>query len=139
MSFLQKVHPEWVLRITLGLTYLYSGQDLIRHPTAWVWALPYWLRQGIAAIIPLNTYLQIQGIIEILFAIVLLSWFLRTAIVRAVALFSVLEFGAILILAFFPWSEPNFSITFRDIGLLGAALALYGLLSNNSSAAISHG
>jgi hypothetical protein len=45
--------------------------------------------------------------------------------VRLVALLSAFEFAAILMLALFPFSEANFLITFRDIGLLGAAVALF--------------
>ena len=73
---------------------------------------------------PLNTYLQIQGTVEIIFALILLAWFLKPKIVRWVAILSSLEFLAILLLALFPWSEANFLVTFRDIGLLGASVAL---------------
>ena len=128
MKFLQKISPEWSLRLAVGLTYLYSGQDIIRHPTAWIWALPYWLRQMITAAMPLDVYLRIQGSLEIIFALALLAWFLKPRIVYWVAMVSALEFFIILLLAFFPWSEANFSITFRDIGLLGASLALVSIL-----------
>lgn len=133
MNFISKISPVWALRLALGVMYLYSGIDLIRHPTAWVWALPYWLRQAITAAVPLNTYLQFQGTVEIVFAIILLGWFIKPVAVKWVALLSTLEFAVILILAFFPWSEANFSITFRDIGLFGAALTLFALLSKRET------
>ena len=116
---------ELSLRVTLGVMYVYSGIDLLRHPGSWVWALPLWLREMIASVIAVPTYIQIQGALEILFAVVMLGWFFRKPLVRAVAMLSALEFAGILVLAFFPWSETNFLTTFRDIGLLGASLALY--------------
>ena len=116
--------------------YLYSGIDLLLHPTAWVWAIPYWMRQIITAVVPLNTYLQLQGSVEIIFALILLAWFLPAGLVRSVAFLSALEFLAILGLAFFPFSAANFLITFRDIGLLGASLALFMILSGKQHAGI---
>lgn len=124
MSFLQKLNPEFILRLGLGLTYLYSGQNLIQHPAAWTWAIPYWLREIMGQAIDVLLYIKIQGAVEILFALVLLAWFIRGRWVRYVAFLSSLEFTMILILAFLPFSETNFIVTFRDMGLFGAALAL---------------
>ena len=129
MNTFQNVKPQWVLRVSLGVMYLYSGFNLFWHPSAWQWALPYWLKQIITQFIAVNSYLKFQGIVEIAMAALFLLWFLKPAIVRWVALLSVLEMVVILILAFFPFSETNFSITFRDIGILGASLALFLLLS----------
>lgn len=128
MSFFKKINPEWSLRIGFGIMYLYSGLDLIRHPTAWHWAMPLWFKKLITSAISLDTYLRFQGIIEIVFAVILLGWFFKTAIVKIVALLSSLEMAGILALAFIPWSESNFLITFRDVGLLGGALALLAIL-----------
>ena len=128
MSFLTKINPEWPLRIGFGVMYLYSGSDLIRHPTAWYWALPLWFKNLITSAISLNTYLRFQGIIEVVFAIILLGWFFKRATVKIVALLSSLEMALILAFAFIPWSEANFLITFRDIGLLGGAVALLTIL-----------
>ena len=128
MSFLAKINPEWSLRLGFGITYLYSGLDLIRHPTAWYWALPLWFKNLITSAVNLNTYLRFQGIIEIFFAVVLLGWFFKRATVKIVALLSALEMALILAFAFLPWSEANFLITFRDIGLLGGAVALLAIL-----------
>ena len=128
MSFLKKINPEWSLRIGFGIMYLYSGSDLIRHPTAWYWAMPLWFKNLITSAVNLNTYLRFQGIIEIVFAFVLLGWFFKRATVKIVALLSSLEMALILAFAFLPWSEANFLITFRDIGLLGGALALLAIL-----------
>jgi len=128
LRIFQKISPVWSLRLGIGITYLVSGTDLILRPSAWHWALPYWLRQIITAVVPLNTYLGLQGAVELVMAICLLVWFMKPEIIRWVAFISTLEFTAILVLAFIPYSETNFLITFRDVGLLGAALTLYRLL-----------
>ncbi|MBI4094603.1 MAG: hypothetical protein HY435_00200 [Candidatus Liptonbacteria bacterium] len=128
MKFLMRISPEWSLRITLGAMYLYSGQDLIRHPSAWTWAIPFWLRELISKVMTVDAYIRFQGAVEVVFALVLLAWFARPVLVKWIALLSTLEFAAILALAFMPFSEANFLITFRDIGLLGASLALFFIL-----------
>ena len=128
MNYLSRINPEWSLRVGIGAMYLYSGSDLVMHPSAWHWALPYWLAQIIRSVVPIDTYLRSQGSVEILMALCLLAWFLKPQIVKWVALLSTLEMAAILVLAFLPWSETNFLITFRDIGLLGGSLALTAML-----------
>ncbi len=81
---------------------------------------------------PINSYLQLQGTLEIMLAFVLLAWFFKPAVVRWAALLSTLEMAGILVLAFVPWSETNFLITFRDIGLLGGSLTLFIMLSRKA-------
>ena len=132
MHYLSKVSPEWPLRIGIGVMYLYSGQDLITSPTAWHWALPYWLQQIVGQVISIDTYLRLQGGVEIIMALCLFAWFLKPAFVKYIALLSTLEMAAILILAFLPFSENNFLMTFRDIGLLGGSLALTTILIQKS-------
>ena len=132
MNLLNKIQPEWALRLGIGVMYLYSGQDLIRSPRAWIWALPYWLRQMISGVISVDVYLRIQGGVEIIMALVFFAWFLKPTLVKWIALLSTLEMAGILVLAFLPWSENNFLITFRDIGLLGGSLALFLLLTSKS-------
>ena len=124
------------MRIGLGAMYLYSGYDLMAHPTAWHWALPYWLRQVITQFMPLDTYLRMQGVVEIIMALVLLAWFLQPVIVKWIAMLSALEFLTILVFAFVPFSEANLLITFRDIGLLGASLALLATLLRKNGAVV---
>ena len=131
MNIFKKFKPERVLRVCLGAMYLYSGIDLFRHPTAWQWALPYWLKQIILQFADINSYLRFQGIIEIIMALSFLAWFLKPAIVKWVAFISFIEMAVILILAFIPFREANFLITFRDIGLLGASFSLFLLISSS--------
>lgn len=133
MNVVKKISPEWALRMGFGVMYLYSGVDLFRHPTAWYWALPVWLKNAISAVMPLSTYIRLQGALEIVLALALLACFLKPAIIKWVALASTLEMTAILLLSLVPFSAANFSITFRDIGLLGGALALFMIVLKKES------
>jgi hypothetical protein len=117
---MQKFTPQLFLRLGLGAMFVYSGLDILLHPTAWTWAL-----RGLPAILanPINqfgaeTYLRAQGIAELAMAAALFAWFLPRWLVRIVAFFAALEMAAILV--FFGVD----TVTYRDIGLLGAALAL---------------
>ena len=101
--------------------YLYSGFDLFSHPTAWVWALPPWFSQAVGSIVPIETYLKFQGIVEIVMALLFLLWFLPKIGLQIAAFISSAEL--LFILLFAPFSQ--FLITFRDIGVLGASLALF--------------
>ena len=111
------------MRFGLGIMYLYSGYALILNPTAWIWAVPGWFSKMVTSFVPLEVYLRLQGVAELMMAFVLLIWLLNRNFVRIVAAISALEFTFILLFA------PQFSITFRDIGLLGAASALLILVS----------
>jgi len=125
MRLLRKIRPEAPLRVGLAATFIYSGLGLIRHPESWVWAL-----KPLLSMLPENLYifvsetigverlLQLQGGMELIFAIVLLAWFIPKKTMRIFALFISLEFAVILGV-----SGLN-DITFRDLGLLGAALSL---------------
>lgn len=132
-NFIKKINPEWPLRLSLGLMYLYSGMDIIRHPTAWYWAIrpviklaPVSFQALLGSQGFLNKYLVFQGAIELILAFLLLAWFLPKKIVKFAAFLTSLEMAAILIFI------PIDSITFRDIGLLGAAFTLFIILSNLS-------
>lgn len=136
-KFLHNLTPEWALRAGLGVMYLYSGIDIIRHPTSWFWAvrpilkfLPSGLQASLSAPDMMTKYLIVQGAAEIIFAIVLLAWFIPRYMVKWVALISVLEMAGILLLI------PIDAITFRDFGLLGASLALWLILMRGDSYSI---
>ncbi len=122
MNSLQKKFPEWTLRLGFGFLFLYSGLDLLRHPTGWYWAvrpLPAAIQNLINTSIGIDQYLRMQGIGELIFAVVFFAWFLPRRIVKIVSLLVALEMAAILLLVGVGGD------TFRDIGLLGAALALF--------------
>ena len=127
---MERFRPEWPLRIGLGLMYVYSGFSLIRQPLDWQGFLPMWFTDAVGRILPLTAYLKIQGAGELVIAAVFLAWFLPRRIVRIVAGFTVLELAGILLFTGIDL------ITFRDIGLLGAAMALF-LLSGRRDATTS--
>src|SRR3989344_916771 len=131
-KFLSKITPEWALRAGLGAMYIYSGIDIVRHPTAWYWAVrplfkwfPASMRASLSQPEIMNRYLLLQGIIEFILAFILLAWFLPKFWARWAAFITTLEFAAILLLV------PIDAITFRDIGLLGGASALWIILSQS--------
>ena len=122
MDIFKKNIPEWALRIGFGFMFLYSGIDLILHPTGWYWAvrpLPWVIQNIINTQIGIDRYLQTQGSIELIFALVFFAWFLPKWIVKIVSLLVVIEMAAILLLVGIGGD------TFRDIGLLGAAIAFF--------------
>ena len=134
MNFLQKKLPEIALRLGFGCMFLYSGFDLIRHPTGWYWAvrpLPWVIQNFINTTIGVDQYLRMQGIVELIFALVFFGWFMPRWIVKIVSLLVTLEMAAILLLVGLSGD------TFRDIGLLGAAWALVNILTRNRDTALS--
>src|SRR3989344_2562495 len=103
MNFLKK--STFYLRAGLGAMYLYSGIDIVLHPSAWHWALspvvaklPAAAADFITNTITFNTFLQIQGWVEIIFAAVFLAWFLPRKLVAWVAAITAIEMVLILIL-----------------------------------------
>lgn len=121
MKFLAKIPPLFPLRLGLGAMYVYSGYDLIRHPSAWTWAIPHWFSDLVGVFMPIDTYMKIQGASEVLLAVVFLLWFLPRRVVLFAALISCIEIAGILLLT--PLSQ--FLITFRDLGVLGASAAVF--------------
>ena len=82
-KIISKFSPEWALRVGLGAMYVYSGIDIIRHPTSWFWAvrpLLKWLPSSIQASSGISEvmtkYLIFQGIGELVLAFLILAWFL---------------------------------------------------------------
>ena len=116
-------YAVWSLRLGLAAMFGYSGIDILLHPTAWYWAvrgLPLFV-QNIINTIGIDTYLMLQGASEVFFALVFLLW-MWPRLTRVVALFAAVEMVAILLMVGVD------SITFRDFGPLGAAIALFFLL-----------
>lgn len=119
----------WSLRLGLGIMFLYSGFDIIMHPTAWYWAvrgLPLFIQNSINAI-GIDMYLKLQGTSELLLAFIFLGWFLPRFLVRIAALVATLEMTSILVLVGVD------SITFRDFGLVGAGAALFLAISSRAT------
>src|SRR3989338_7433314 len=127
---ISKLTPEWSLRCGLGVMYLYSGIDILRHPTAWFWAVRpilKWFSAGMQTTLGqpvfIKKFLMLQGIVEIIFAFVLLGWFLPKKYTKWVAGLTALEMAAILLII------PIDAVTVRDCGLLGGGLALVLILN----------
>ncbi len=134
VKLISKIGPEWALRLGLGAMYVYSGVDIIRHPTSWFWAvrpllkwLPVSIQASLGAPEVMTKYLVFQGIGELALAFIFLAWFMPRYIIKWAALLSVIEFVGILIVL------PIDAITFRDIGLLGAFVALWSILRVEST------
>ena len=115
---LLKIKPEWALRVGLGCMYLYSGVGLLRAPSSWYGFAPVWVVDIWERIAPFDVFLRIQGAVELVIAALLLCWFLGRWGLRIGAVLATGEFAFILIFAGVDL------VTFRDIGLLGATLAL---------------
>lgn len=128
MRLFAKIRPEWALRLGLGLMYLYSGFDLFYYPQHWYGFVPHWFSQAVTATVSIETYLRIQGVGEFTIGLLFLAplelvltgqaWFSGIWGVRIASLLAAFETTLILL---FVGIDP---ITFRDIGLLGAAVAL---------------
>ncbi len=99
------------LRIGLAVVFFYAAISSFLSPNDWSGYLPAFLRE----IIPANVLLLIFSVVEVILAI----WLLTGVYVRFAALVCVVMLLGIVI--------SNFSllpISFRDIGLMFAALAL---------------
>lgn len=116
-----------MLRLGLGGMFLYSGFDLLRHPAGWYWAvrpLPWVIQNAINNWIGIDQYLRAQGIVELVFALMFFAWFLPRRMVKTVSLLVSFEMATILLLVGVGGD------TFRDIGVLGAATALFFVKSS---------
>lgn len=118
INFLHKIKPEWALRLSLGLMYIYSGFDLFYYPQHWYGFVPLWFSRAVTQVASIEFYLRFQGIGEFVIGLLFLAWFGGIWGVRIASVAAALEMSLIIL---FVGIDP---ITFRDIGLLGAALAL---------------
>ncbi len=128
MNFLRlnAMKPIWALRITLGIMYVYTGVDFLRAPEHWYGFAPQWFSQLVLQVLPsMDVYLRIQGVGELALGLVFLAWFLPLSAVRIAAFLSALEMALILLFAGVD------IITFRDIPILGASLAVFLMTFQN--------
>lgn len=130
MRSLKKIFtPEVLLRLGLGLTFLYSGYNIFRYPENWAGFIertPAWVQGFIDSYFGVDLFLQIQGVAEMAFAVVLLLWFIPKKYTKFVVTLIAIELALIL------WLLGIDNVSFRDVGLLGAALALLSSLSKRS-------
>ncbi len=111
---MRKLTPEFILRIGLGLTFLYAGLHVIFDSTSWIGFIPHWLQ----TLVNPHLFLTIHGIAEIVLGgLILGGLFLQVASLLAfLDLFSILVFYGVD------------DVTFRDFGLMMAALTLFLLV-----------
>jgi hypothetical protein len=98
--------------------YLYTGVNLVLRPDAWEGFVPEWLYQGLGSSEQVFLFLRFQGIMELALAFLFLAWFLEKKVLRFAGTLCAVEMALILIVIGID------NVTFRDIGLLGAGLAL---------------
>ena len=107
----KKLSPVLLLRIGLGLVFIYAGAHQIANPGGWAGFVPAWLGDIIAPL----TFIYIHGAIELALGLGIIIGFYLPAL----AIIASLDLFAILI--FFGVDD----VTFRDFGLLMASLALF--------------
>lgn len=109
----KKTLPSFILRVSLAFSFLYPAIDSFFHPDTWIGFFPAWL----VAMSPVDILvlgLLFSGL-EIMIAASLL--FMRDPFYPAMAAIVVLA-GIVV----FNWSA--FDIVFRDISIMGMAIAL---------------
>ena len=118
MNFLKKINPEWPLRLGFGLMYLYSSYDIFYNTEIWKSYVPLWFFHLITPIMPLGLYLKMQSVGEFVMALLFLAWFSGRRGLQIASALASIEMAGILL------SSKLDNIIFRDLGLLGAAIAL---------------
>jgi uncharacterized membrane protein YphA (DoxX/SURF4 family) len=100
-----------LIRVGLAAVFLYAGVDAFKHPQAWISYIPAFSTHFLDA----KTSLDIISVIQILLAGLLISG----QLLKLSALVAISFFAGLLV-----FNLDTFLITFRDIGLIGAAAAL---------------
>ncbi|GAC1391409.1 MAG: hypothetical protein NVSMB46_03860 [Candidatus Saccharimonadales bacterium] len=105
---------ELMLRIGLAVIFIYASISAFKIPNAWISYIPDFTTH----LIPAKVSLDIISVVQLILAVVLLSgrWLKYAAIVSMMLLIGITVFNLNTLL-----------ITFRDIGLFFAAVALYFL------------
>ena len=116
-----KIGTEWPIRVGCGFVNLYSGFFLVTDPQRYYKYVPGWLSSFANVIVSLDAYLRLQGIGEMMIAMCLLGWFFPRWCVRIAAILLTAEMTLILLFVGVD------AVTFRNMGLVGAALALLSI------------
>jgi len=117
---MNRLKPEFALRLSLAVMYIYSGYSLVTSPASWTQFVPFSFKDWLGKInFPVTAFVQIQGAVELAIAAVFLLWFLPRRLIKWLAFIAALEMVLILIFGRLDL------VTFRDIGLLGAFFALF--------------
>lgn len=114
----KKINPALVLRVGIGGTLVYAGTSILVNTQNWIGFVPRWLTDFSG--ISVETLLIIHGVFELILGLFLIfGFFLKIS-----SLLSFFDFFSIIVLAGIDL------VTFRDFGLLMAALALFILCFN---------
>jgi uncharacterized membrane protein YphA (DoxX/SURF4 family) len=103
---------SWLLRIGLATVFIYAAISAFREPAAWISFVPHFTTKFVDA----KTSLDIISVLQLIVA----AGLLLGKYVRIWALISVGLLGGIII-----FNLSSLLITFRDVGLLFMALALF--------------
>ena len=103
--------PYLILRVGLGLTFVWISIDMFRHPDTWIGFLP--------GTIPLDlsreTALQLIAIFDAALGVLLITGHFA----RIVSFLAAIHLLGILVV------QGVDAVTIRDVGLLGVAVALF--------------
>ena len=100
-----------ILRVGLGLVFLYAGSAALQDPMSWVGFIP----QFVEYVVPRETFLMFHSYFEILLGAVLIGgkWLKVASVLAFLSFF--------LLLITFGIDD----VTFRDFGLAAMSLALF--------------
>jgi uncharacterized membrane protein YphA (DoxX/SURF4 family) len=104
--------PQLLIRAGLAIVFLYAGVSSLQHPLEWLGYVPGFLTKFASA------GLILKGMAA--YELALGVWLLSGKFVRYAAALSALTLAGIIVS-----NTGQFIITFRDIGLLFAAAALF--------------
>lgn len=107
---------SWILRIGLAAVFLYASISSLQHPLEWVGFLPNFLTKTISA----TTLLKIFAVYELALAV----WLLSGKLLKYSALICALTLAGIVVV-----NPSQLITTFRDIGLVFMAVALFFMAS----------
>ena len=103
-----------LLRVGLVAVFLYAAVSSLGAPAEWLSYMPAFLTRLLTG----NTLIRLFAVYELL----LVAWLISGKLIRHCALLCALTFVAIVIM-----NTEQLIITFRDVGLVCMALALYAL------------
>ena len=101
----------WLLRLGLAAVFLYAALGSLTHPSNWIGYLP----QFMTTVVDAGLQLKLIAIVQL----VLVAWLISGVWLRYAALLAAAMLGGILV-----FNLGVLDVTFRDIGLVFAALAL---------------
>ena len=100
-----------ILRVSLAFAFIYPAVNALLDPLSWIGYFPPFL----LGIVPDEVLLHSFGVLEVLLALWVLSgWKIQIP----AALMALMLLGIVV------FNIPQFQVTFRDLSIMGIALAL---------------